>query len=101
MEVKKINRIRLDKKDYLRVLLTDTAPSDVPIIFSNDGFYINSHRVEKDDQSVLGEIISILYRNIIDFRKNSRFINEEEKQKEQKKQSHPLKFRIIKNETNL
>lgn len=33
--------IRLDKGDYARALLTDTSPSDVPIIFSNDGFYIN------------------------------------------------------------
>ncbi|UUA72887.1 antiviral reverse transcriptase Drt3b [Cellvibrio sp. QJXJ] len=33
--------IRLDKSDYARALLTDTSPSDVPIIFSNDGLYIN------------------------------------------------------------
>ncbi len=33
--------IRLDKADYARALLTDTSPSDVPIVFSNDGFYIN------------------------------------------------------------
>ena len=35
------NEIKLDKKDYHRVLLTDTFPGDVPVIFSNDGFYIN------------------------------------------------------------
>lgn len=33
--------VKLDKKDYRRVLLTDTFPGDVPVIFSNDGFYIN------------------------------------------------------------
>ena len=38
MEIKKRNQVKLDKKDYLRALLTDTSPSDVPIIFSNDGF---------------------------------------------------------------
>jgi len=32
-------RVRIDKKDIYRALLTDTAPGDVPIVFSNDGFY--------------------------------------------------------------
>jgi len=31
----------LRKSDHLRALVTDTSPSDVPIIFSNDGFYRN------------------------------------------------------------
>lgn len=38
--------IRLDKSDFARALLTDTSPSDVPIIFSNDGFYINYRATE-------------------------------------------------------
>lgn len=39
MAIKK--NIKLDKKDYLRALLCDTQPGDCPIIFSNDGLYIN------------------------------------------------------------
>lgn len=31
----------IDRRDNTRALLTDTLPSEVPIIFSNDGFYIN------------------------------------------------------------
>jgi hypothetical protein len=30
---------RVDKKDFDRVLLSETIPSDSPIIFSNSGFY--------------------------------------------------------------
>ncbi len=39
----KKNRIRgnLRKNDAWRVVLTDTAPFEVPVIFSNDGFYKN------------------------------------------------------------
>ena len=33
--------VNLDKKDNLRPVLTDTAPGDTPIAFSNDGFYLN------------------------------------------------------------
>ena len=34
-------RIRLQHSDVWRTLLTDTAPFEAPIIFSNDGFYKN------------------------------------------------------------
>lgn len=34
-------RIRLNGSDIWRTILTDTAPFEVPIIFSNDGFYNN------------------------------------------------------------
>lgn len=34
-------RIRLNKKDKWRCVLTDTLPAEVPVIFSNDGFYKN------------------------------------------------------------
>lgn len=40
------NSIKIDKKDFLRALLTDTSPSDVPLIFSNDGLYINLHIIK-------------------------------------------------------
>lgn len=35
--MKKINRIR--RKDFNRVLITETLPYETPIIFSNDGLY--------------------------------------------------------------
>lgn len=31
------------RSDYMRAVLTDTLPEEVPIIFSNDGFYRNFH----------------------------------------------------------
>ena len=34
-------RVRLNHSDVWRTVLTDTAPFEVPIIFSNDGFYKN------------------------------------------------------------
>jgi hypothetical protein len=37
-------RGNVDRSDFERALLTDTAPSDVPIVFSNDGFHRNLRR---------------------------------------------------------
>ncbi len=65
------HRIQLDKKDYLRALLTDTAPGDVPIIFSNDGFYLNAQRVEAlsvtpaPTDTRLSKIVQHIYRKIV------------------------------------
>ena len=39
-------RIRLKHSDVWRTLLTDTAPFEAPIIFSNDGFYKNLSEYE-------------------------------------------------------
>lgn len=36
----------LRKSDFLRVLLTDTAPYELPVIISNDGFYRNLADIE-------------------------------------------------------
>lgn len=36
----------IHKEDHLRALVTDTFPGDVPIIFSNDGFYKNWKNLE-------------------------------------------------------
>ncbi len=38
------------KKDYLRVLLTETSPYEVPAIFSNVGFYNNMHYYNKSEE---------------------------------------------------
>ncbi len=34
-------KVRLSRSDVYRTVLTDTIPFEVPIIFSNDGFYKN------------------------------------------------------------
>lgn len=41
MPKKSKTKVRLKKSDVWRTVLTDTAPFEVPIIFSNDGFYKN------------------------------------------------------------
>jgi hypothetical protein len=42
-----IQKGNVHRSDYLRALLSDTTPADVPIIVSNDGFYKNlKHRDE-------------------------------------------------------
>ncbi|MFT6348506.1 MAG: hypothetical protein ACJAYB_001514 [Psychromonas sp.] len=89
--------VKLDKKDYRRALLTDTFPSDVPVIFSNDGLYLNSHRViSKGLDSTLFTVCCDLY---------SKFINPEiepfKDHAEQIKQSSPFKYKIIKDEVSL
>lgn len=35
----------IHRSDHLRALVTDTIPGDIPIIFSNDGFYRNWRRL--------------------------------------------------------
>jgi len=37
-------RGNIQRSDFDRALLTDTAPTDVPIIFSNDGYHVNLQR---------------------------------------------------------
>ena len=36
----------INRNDYNRVVITDTAPYETPIIFSNDGFYDNLARLD-------------------------------------------------------
>jgi hypothetical protein len=38
---KKLNKRRVRRSDYLRVLVTETGPLETPVIFSNDRFYKN------------------------------------------------------------
>ena len=52
-------RIRLNHSDVWRTLLTDTAPFEVPIIFSNDGF--NKNLLEYESRSLaLKKLINAL-----------------------------------------
>lgn len=92
-------KIKLDKKDYMRAVLTDTSPSDVPIIFSNDGFYINHHRVVGKQYSKFN-IVKSLYLNLIAPSEDT----DERKEialSRQNQQSYPMKYKIIKNANSL
>jgi hypothetical protein len=97
MKSKKITKI--DKKDYFRAVLTDTAPSDVPIIFSNDGLYINHHKAELDKVKIFS-VVRSLYINIIS-PVDKIGADLADAMKDQVKQSYPLKYKIIKSETSL
>jgi hypothetical protein len=37
----RVQRGNINKGDTERALLTDTSPTDVPIVFSNDGYHDN------------------------------------------------------------
>lgn len=94
-----IQTIKLDKKDYRRALLTDTSPSDAPIIFSNDGFYINSHlSIQSNGQY---NPIVTFFRKIIAPKEDLNLSNDEERAKKQAEQTYPLKFKIFKDESKL
>lgn len=52
--------IAVDKKDYLRVLITETIPYETPVIFSNDGFYLRSREASTTTDPVYKLIFSRL-----------------------------------------
>lgn len=93
--------IKLDKKDFTRALLCDTLPADCPIIFSNDGLYVNLADFE------------VNYKLSADFTPFSSFlkkiINPEldlsitigEREQKKKKQSFPFGYCIVKNAFSL
>ncbi|MFJ5253455.1 hypothetical protein ACIP8G_23510, partial [Serratia liquefaciens] len=58
-------KIILDKKDHFRALLSDTLPFDTPIIFSNDGLYINTNKIEKSSDIIEYNPIQAFYAKII------------------------------------
>lgn len=41
----------IHKSDHLRALVTDTMPGDIPIIVSNDGFYLNMKGISSGDKN--------------------------------------------------
>lgn len=82
-----MSRAKLDKKDTLRALLTDTLPGDVPIIFSNDGLYLNAFARNKGHHTVNNEIFESIFKTILNDSKNS--------------QSSPFKYAINKNQFSL
>lgn len=97
--MKKSKKNKIDKKDYFRAILTDTAPSDVPIIFSNDGLYINHHKSALEKIKKFS-IIKSLYIKIVSPIDNEK-ADITDRARDQAKQSYPLKYKIIKNENSL
>lgn len=99
MAIKK--NVKLDKKDYLRALLCDTQPGDCPIIFSNDGLYLNLTEFENHYKEILYfSPLSSFVKKII----NPAFdlsIKIEEREKEKKKQSFPFGYCIVKDAFSL
>lgn len=99
MAIKK--NVKLDKKDYLRALLCDTQPGDCPIIFSNDGLYLNLTEFESHYKEILYfSPLSSFVKKII----NPAFdlsIKIEEREKEKKKQSFPFGYCIVKDAFSL
>lgn len=94
MAIKK--NIKLDKKDYLRALLCDTQPGDCPIIFSNDGLYINltEHDRVCNDSSSYTPVSSFLKKIINPGLDSS--IGVEKQAQAKKKQSSPFGYCIVK-----
>ena len=53
-------RGNLYRDDHLRALVTDTAPAEVPIIFSNDGFYLNVKKKQERSASAQNFLHALL-----------------------------------------
>lgn len=92
MAINKI-KVKLDKKDHFRALLSDTLPFDNPLIFSNDGFYVNVKKLENINNTPTFSSIASLYKKIINPLLDESGSNMESKRK---KQSSPYKYKIIK-----
>lgn len=98
MAIKK--NVKLDKKDYLRALLCDTQPGDCPIIFSNDGLYLNLTKFENNNELLYFTPLSSFLKKIInpelDFS-----LKKEDQQKNKKMQSFPFGYYIVKDSVSL
>jgi hypothetical protein len=46
--------------DYMRAVITDTLPEEIPIIFSNDGFYANQTKIQPKNSHVLEFVEALL-----------------------------------------
>lgn len=52
-------KIKIDKYDYLRVMLTETLPYEVPITFLNEGMYFYLKTLDKRDARISNEKKSV------------------------------------------
>jgi len=87
MEVRKG---KVEKKDYLRILLSETLPSDTPVIFGNQGFYERLKAYEEESKTE--KPIRPIIESILFSRKQSKLVHEP-------KQSQPFKYLILRSET--
>lgn len=62
-------RVRLDKQDFLRALLTDTSPGDVPIVYANDGLYINLKSRERKHSRTDNPVFEAIEAALLDYKK--------------------------------
>ncbi|PSW32988.1 RNA-dependent DNA polymerase [Photobacterium phosphoreum] len=72
----------------------------MPIIFSNDGLYINGHIVRNGNSDDKTKVVSDIYIALVNPELNE-FLNEADQNKEQLKQTTPFKYKIIKNDVSL
>ena len=54
-----MGKVKIDKHDYLRVILTDTLPYEVPINFLNEGVYFHLKK-KNNKQEISKDILSFL-----------------------------------------
>ncbi|WP_236445365.1 hypothetical protein, partial [Pseudomonas syringae] len=54
------NMRRVHKEDYSRILLTETCPYEVPVLFSNLGFYWHIKKY-RDGRSDISNVIEYLF----------------------------------------
>lgn len=61
MRKKLIAKGNVRRGDFMRAVITDTLPEEVPIIFSNDGFYSNRTKIEPKVGNVL-DFVEVLLK---------------------------------------
>jgi hypothetical protein len=84
-----VKRERVDKKDFFRILQSETIPSDSPIVFSNKGFY----KIAKDycEGSLSNEYLSKIFKEAIKPDVANDYLSG----------SSPFKYSILKSETKI
>lgn len=63
MSRRKLTKANLDLRDPERVLITETAPYEVPVIFSNEGFYSNLSKIKTASTHLVELINAIVLEN--------------------------------------
>ena len=84
-----VKRERVDKKDFFRILQSETIPSDSPIVFSNKGFY----KIAKDycEDSLSNDYLSKIFEEAIKPYVVKDYLSG----------SSPFKYSILKSETKI
>ncbi len=82
--------VKVDKKDFFRVLLSETPPSDTPIIFSNEGLYRLSKAYSESGTGIDEDLIKI-YEDITAIKDSSK----------SQSGTNPFKYSILRSETKV